>query len=65
MADISTRHEADSSGSMVWRYLLPVAVLVVVVAVISALVLTGVVSGGKDRPVAQPTSTTPTIEIAP
>lgn len=56
----------DSEPSEARALLFPLGVFIVVVAVICALVLSGVVQGDPHkRPVVGPATTTATIEIAP
>ncbi|HLA80342.1 MAG TPA: hypothetical protein VJP78_01745 [Thermoleophilia bacterium] len=61
-----TEEEREPLGSRLWAFALPVAILVVVVAVICGLVLGGVVQGDHTRsgPENVP-STLPTVEIQP
>jgi hypothetical protein len=56
----------DFEPSRLRAVLLPLGLLVVVIAVISALVLSGVLQGDpKKRPPVAPATTAPTVEIAP
>ncbi len=58
--------EGSDGPSWIRTYLLPLAVLVLVVAVISVLVLTGVVTSDQPRVAPEEAPTTlPTVEIVP
>ena len=55
-----------SGRSLLLQVVAPVASLLVVVGIISALVLTGMVQGDESlRPPMEPASTVPTIQIVP
>lgn len=65
MANDLSPDETRGSGPRTWRYLLPVGILIVVVAIICGLVLSGVVVGDRETQREAPMTTAPTVEIAP
>lgn len=66
MVDDDLYYEEDAGPTWVRTYLLPLAVLVLVVAVVSVLVLTEAVTSDQPRVAPEDAPTTaPTVEVVP